>query len=351
MSEQTSKTVIGGFVVGALALVVVGVLIFGSGEFMKKTNKYILFFEGSVRGLKVGSSVALRGVKVGSVTDITLRIDPKDMTSHIPVVIEVEPDRIEVVGGVRRGDSYSNIRKLIERGIRAQLTSESLVTGLLMIELGYHPDTPVRLVGKDTKYPEIPTLPSTFEKMTKKIMDIPIEDLFAKLVKTVDAINSLVASPEIIQTMHTLKLSMDDARKFINGLNTQVEPLTTSVKTTLGDYSILAKDTNAQIKPLVSDVRATVKDYGKLAKDIDLQVGPLGKNVSEALKVAISTLRRAENTIKGIEHVFAKDSVMTNELKTTLRELSAASRSIRAWADYLERHPEALIRGKGGYRR
>lgn len=351
MSEQSSKTVIGAFVVGALALVVIGVMIFGSGKFMKKTNKYILFFEGSVKGLTVGSSVAFRGVHVGSVMDITLRVDPKDMTSHIPVIIEVEPDRIEVVGGVRTGDPSSNIRKLIERGMRAQLATESLVTGLLMIEFDYHPDVKARLVGKDTKYPEIPTIPSTFEKMTKKIMNLPIEDLFTKLVTTVETINSLMASPEIPQIIHSLKLSMEDARKFINDLDAQVGPLASSVEGTLGEFSLLAKNADKEIKPLVSDVRATVKDYGKLAKDIDRHVDPIGKDAGKAIKVAISTLRRAESTIKEIEDEFSKDSVMTNALKTALRELAAASRSIRVWADYLERHPEALIRGKGGYRR
>ena len=80
------------------------------------------------------------------------------------------------------------------------------------------------------------------------------------------------------------------------------------------------------------------------------KVTPL-TDLREAVKVAISDLKRAEDTIKDIQGLISNDSVMTNELKTTLRELSAASRSIRVWADYLERHPEALIRGKGGYRR
>jgi len=351
VSEQASKTVIGGFVIGALALAVIGALVFGSGKFMKKTSEYILFFDGSVKGLNVGSSVAFRGVKVGSVAEVTLRIDPRDMSTHISVIIEIEPDRIEVVGGVRTGDPRSNMQKLIDRGLRAQLKSESLVTGQLMVEFDYHPEIEPRLLGEDQRYFEIPTMPSTFEELTKKVMDLPIESLFAKLVETVDAINKLVASPELLQTVHTLKLSMEDARALINGLNAQVEPLAANVNSTLGDYSRLARDTDAQIKPLVSDVRETVEDYGKLARDIDREVGPIGKNVGETLKVAISTLRRAESTIQEIEKQFSKDSVITTELRTALRELASASRSIRVWADYLERHPEALIHGKGGYRR
>ncbi len=351
MSEQTSKTVIGGFVVGALALVVIGVLIFGSGEFMKKTNKYALFFKETVRGLDVGSSVAFRGVKIGSVTRVALQYDPQTMTAHIPVIIEVKPDRFEVVGGVIKRDPKKNIQKLIELGLRAQLVAESLVTGRLMIELGMHPGTPVRLVGKDTKYPEIPTIPSTFEKFAAKISQLPIEDLFAKAVGAIDAITGLVASPEIKQTIHTLKLGMDDVRELIKNLDTQVEPLAATTKETVADYGRLARNADKQIEPLVKDVRKAVNDYGKLARDIDQHVDPLGKDADEAVKAATSALKPAESTIKDVQNVVSKDSVMTNELKTALRELSAASRSIRVWADYLERHPEALIRGKGGYRR
>ena len=344
MAEQTSKTVIGGFVVGALVLAVIGVLIFGSGELMKKTNKYILYFEESVKGLSVGSSVAFRGVKVGSVTDVTLQIDPKDMTSHIPVIIEVEPERIEVVGGVRVGDPSGNVKKLVERGLRAQLTSESLVTGRLMIEFSYRPDTPARLVGTDPKYPEIPTIPSDLGEMAKKIMDLPIDALFAKLVKAVDTINSVVLSSEIPETIETLK-------KFINDLDSQVAPLTATVKETLEDYKLLARNADKNIDPLVSDVRTAVRDYGKLARDIDKYVDPLGKDIVEAVKSSTSALKQAEETIKGIEGMVSEKSTTGREIQSTLKELSAAARSIRVWADYLERHPEALIRGKGGYRR
>jgi len=351
LSEQTSKTVIGAFVVGALALAVIGVLIFGSGKFMQKTDKYVLFFEGSVKGLNVGSAVSFRGVKIGSVTGIALRADPKTVSAQIPVVIEVEPDRIEVLGRPVKGDPKTNLQKLIDIGMRAQLASESLVTGQLMIELDFHLGTTVRLVGKDTKYPEIPTIPSTFEKITKKISQLPIEDLFAKLIAAIDAIKEVVESPDIKQTIRTLKLAMDDVRKLINDLDAQVEPLAASAKEAIEDYGRLAKNADKQIEPLVSDVRTAVRDYDKLARDIDRHVDPLLSNVNEGVKVATSALKRAESTIKDIQDLVSKDSVMTNELKTTLRELSAASRSIRVWADYLERHPEALIRGKGGYRR
>jgi paraquat-inducible protein B len=349
MSKKANKTMIGGFVVGAVLLVFAGVLIFGSGKFMKKTNEYALYFEGSVKGLSVGASVVFRGVKVGSVESLVIRADAETLSAQIPVIIEIEPDRIEVVQGTR--DPRRNMPLLIERGLRAQLEMQSLVTGQLMIQMDFHPETPLRLVGTDTEYLEIPTIPSAFEKITKKMSELPIGDLVAKLIATIDAVKEVVESPEIKETIHSLKLAVNDVRKLINDIDAQVEPLATSAKDTLGTYGSLAKNADKQIEPLVKDVRTTVRDYDKLAKGIDRHVDPVLSNVDEAVKVAASALKRAESTTKDIQDVVSKDSVMTNELKTALRELSAASRSIRVWADYLERHPEALIRGKGGYRR
>jgi len=349
MSKQASKTMIGGFVVGAVVLIFAGVMIFGTGQFMKKSYRFVLFFEGSIKGLDVGAPVIFRGVKVGSVADIFIDADVKTLSARIPVIIEMNPKSLKLRGGAR--NPAKNVPLLVKRGLKAQLGMQSLVTGQMQIELDYYPDEEIRLVGKDEKYPEIPTMPSTFDKLTKTISELPIEDLFGKLVATLGAVKNVVESPEILETVKTLKLSVTDLRKLINDLGAQVKPLSASIDSTIKDYGNLAKNTDKQIGPLVSDVRTTVNSYGKLARDIDRHVDPIGKDVGKAIKVATSALKRAESSIKGIEDVVSKDSIMTNQIKTTLRELSAAARSIRAWADYLERHPEALIRGKGRYRR
>jgi paraquat-inducible protein B len=161
MSKPASKALIGGFVVGAIGLVIAGVLIFGSAKFLQETFKFVMYFEGSVKNLNVGSPVVFRGVKIGTVTDILLRYDPEDMSIKIPVIIEIEPDRVEVIGGIpREPDPELTISELVERGLRAMLQMQSFVTGQLMVELDFHPDKPIKLVGGDTGYPEIPTIPS-----------------------------------------------------------------------------------------------------------------------------------------------------------------------------------------------
>ena len=98
MSKQANKTVIGIFVVGAIALAIAAVLILGSGKFFKQTFRAVCYFEGSVGGLNIGAPVVFRGVKIGSVTDVILRFDSTKLIFTIPVYIEIEPDKIAVIG-------------------------------------------------------------------------------------------------------------------------------------------------------------------------------------------------------------------------------------------------------------
>jgi len=132
MSKQPNKTVIGAFVVGAIVLLTAGVLIFGSGKFLEKTNLYVLYFQGSVKGLNVGSPVMFRGVKVGSVKDISLKYEPKDLTMFIPVIVEIEQGKFQPVSGAEKLERRS-VEELIEYGLKGQLKLLSVVTGQLMI--------------------------------------------------------------------------------------------------------------------------------------------------------------------------------------------------------------------------
>ena len=122
MSKQANKTVIGAFVIGAVILVVAGVLVFGSGKFLKKTHLSVLYFQGSVKGLNIGAPVMFRGVKVGSVKDIILQYDPADLSVYIPVIIETDRGRFERLSDVDEVEERS-LEELIEHGLKAQLES------------------------------------------------------------------------------------------------------------------------------------------------------------------------------------------------------------------------------------
>src|SRR4030067_1266217 len=117
MGKEANKTLIGVFVVGAIALIVAAVLIFGGGKFFRKTYKVVMFFEGSIKGLNIGSPLMFHGVKIGSVTDINLILNAKDLSLQTPVIVELDPQRWTLVGGEKSGD-VRGIKDLINRGLR-----------------------------------------------------------------------------------------------------------------------------------------------------------------------------------------------------------------------------------------
>ena len=301
MSKPIGKPLIGAFVVGAVALAVVGLFVLGGGEFLKKKYMRVMYFDGSVSGLKVGAPVTFRGVQVGTVTHITIHADPKDMTTRIPVIIEIDPASIEVPGGYLD----DQIPRMIKRGLRAKLELQSMVTGQLQIELDYMPDTKARLVGGKSKYPEIPTVPSTMSKFEKELEQIPIKEIGHRLSAVLASIEKFMDNPELNQSVHNLNQTLVDMQK-------------------------LLKDVDRHVDPLLGSATAAIK------------------NTTDATRPAIKEVERAFANIAALT---GKGSEERKQLDRTLKELQTAARSIKVLAEYLERHPEALIHGKGKSKR
>jgi paraquat-inducible protein B len=329
MSKQANKTVIGIFVVGAIALVVVAVLILGSGKFFRQTFRAVCYFEGSVGGLNIGAPVVFRGVKIGSVTDVILRIDSTKLIFTIPVYIEIEPNRFEVIG-VRPRQLGQNFKTFIDRGLRATLEMQSIVTGQMQVGLDYYPDKPAKFaeVKYDMKTPEIPTIPTPMQELAKKIQKLPIDEIFDKLSSTLDAINKVVQSPEIVEAIRSLNLAVADVRK-------------------------LVQNVDGRIGPLASSIEGTVNDYGKLARNADSKVDTLSLGLADAIKElqkAVSgvekTLEQAQLTLAEAKKTLSEDSTLQYEITVTLQELQKGARSIRLLADDLKKRPESAIWGK-----
>jgi len=345
MSKQGNKTIVGGFIVGALALVVIAVLIFGSGRFWKTRLTYVVFFRGSVKGLNVGAPVVFRGVKVGVVKDITLQADPDTLDMRIPVYIELEPGRIQ---GIRlEMDPDLFLKLMVDRGLRAQLQLQSLLTGQLVVELDFHRDAPLTLVGVDLKYPEIPTIKSSFEELSHTIQNLPLDELANELTLALTGIERVVNSPEVTKSIKTLSQTLNDIQSLVRNLDRRVDSLATVMEETVKDYGKVARNVDSRIEPLADGFAVVEQDVQKLTRNLDGQVTRVANSIDVTAKAAIAALTQAKKTLASIEGLTGQDSALVYEIKRTLDELSTAARSIRVWAEYLERHPEALIRGKG----
>jgi paraquat-inducible protein B len=331
VNKKISPAVIGAFVLGAVALIVIAILVFGSGRLFRQTREFVLYFDGSVNGLRVGAPVKIKGVEVGSVKDIRLQLQQGAELNKIPVIIEIDLEKLSSRGANRAAaaamDPKFLQRVIVDRGLRGQLEMESLVTGLLYVSLDFFPGTPINLVQQqnaDNKYPEIPTLPTAFEQakdavtqIMSKLDQIDFKGLIASLDQTVNGIRKTVNSPDLEATIRSLKQTM---------------PKLDEAVVNVGN---LAGTMNENVKSLSTDLQQTSGE-ARLAL----------KQAADALKQTEETMKRAEGAVANIESLSDADSAVNYELVKSLKEVSAAARSLRSLTGYLERNPRALIFGK-----
>jgi len=329
MNKKISPTLIGAFVVGAFALLVIAVIAFGSGQLFRKAREFVLYFDGTVNGLHIGAPVKFKGVEIGSVKNILLQLDQNMQVNKIPVIIEIDLKKMTSRGASDAVAVEQEVfqRAIVERGLRGQLQTESLVTGVLYIALDFFPGTPINLVQQpngDNKYPEIPTIPTEFEqakdaisRIIEKLEEIDFKGLAKSLTETINGVNRTLNSPEVESVLRSLARVMP-----------KVDEAVVNIRN-------LAGTTDDKVKILSADLQHTSGD-ARLAL----------KQAGDALKQTEETMKRAEAAVNNIETLTEPDSRVSYELEKSLREVSAAARSLRLLADFIERDPRALIFGK-----
>ena len=202
------------------------------------------------------------------------------------------------------------------------------MTGKFQVSLGFYPDRPVRLVGADQKYPEIPTIPTTVQEIAKRIEQLPLEEIIKDIATAVKGINRVVNSPEITKTVQSVSGAAEEAQGLMQNLKSQTTTLTSSVD-------------------------GTVKDVQKLVQSIDRQVEPLGPSIQRTLSSVEKTsdeaaiaLRQAQQTLAVLEGDIGEDSELMYELKKAVKEVGTAGKAVRGLARTLEQQPESLLFGK-----
>jgi paraquat-inducible protein B len=341
-----NQAVIGAFVVGAVVLAVVGVIVFGSGKMFQEVDKFVLYFEGSVKGLNVGAPVTFRGVKIGSVTGISLRANPENLEVRIPVVIEIERDRIErTVDMPKVGPE--GLQRMIDMGLRGILDLQSIVTGQLLVNLEFLPDEPARLVGINPRYMEIPTIPTTFERLAKKLENLPIEEIVNKFSASLTALEDFLQNPALVEMVNHLNQASANAEKLTADLNFQAPQLLDSFQRIADHADQLILNVNAQVEPLAGQADHALSGVDSAAARIGHAADAVAQ-LSTGTQPAIDNAGQAFANVADLTDANSKERA---EMRNMLKELSEAARSIRVWSSYLERHPEALITGKGGSQR
>jgi paraquat-inducible protein B len=312
MSRRASPTLVGAFVVGAVTIAVSGLMVFSSGRLFRDRYPFVAYFAGSVSGLRNGAPVKFKGVEVGQVTGVWIDLGGRIAEANaIPVTFEIYQDRVRERGGEADLGNPEWIDGVIALGLRAQLLTESLVTGRLYVSLDLHPGSPAILRGgPETPYPEVPSLPTPFQEFQQQAAE------FIAKFKAID--------------LESLSKSLDDA---LTGMSDFIN-------------SPKLADAVASLDNTLQATNEAVVELDNLLEDIDTQILPMAASFDSTRTAADITLAEAQATLEGIRVLLEPGSPLTYRLDAALKDISETARAMQALADYLERNPGALVRGR-----
>src|SRR3984957_11444563 len=318
MTKRVSPAVIGAFVVASFAILVVALIVVGSGRMFTRPVRFICMFQGNLNGLKVGAPVKVRGVQIGTVAAIELRLLPSHGTLRpgirglrLPVIIDVDRSQLLARGGTGEALETSGLDNMIKQGMRAQLATESLLTGLLYIDLDLHPNTPIKYVLEpDGPYREIPTVQTDLAQLQQRLTEvldkfdkIDFQALVVSITDSANSIKTLTGSPELKATLESLKGTIANLNRAVNSARD------------------LLNNANSKVGPLVTDIRESSDEANK-------------------------TMKETRAALVSLQQTLDPNSPLAVHLNQTLDQLSDTGRSLEEFTDYLQRNPSSLIRGR-----
>lgn len=318
MSQRANPALIGAFVLGAFALALTAIVLLAGNDFWQKKEHYLMYFEDSVYGLQIGAPVVFRGVKIGSVKSIGVAFDAEKKSFYAPVLIEIDRMQAHDISG----NNINIVKKLsadkeLSKNLRAQLATQSLLTGQLYIDLDFRPETESIRRGNDFGIPEIPTIPTPFTQLKQRLQQMDIERLFSDVSAIAQVMREKSESKEF-----------NSALVHLNQTLTHLASLTARLDQNTG--------------PLLADTRAALQE----AKTALVTVQKTLQEVSVAAKgigEAAGGIRDAAGTVRDAA---GEDSPLLQNMNRALKETAQAARALRQLSDTIDQQPESLLRGK-----
>jgi paraquat-inducible protein B len=323
MSRRANPRFIGLFVLGALALLIGALAVFGGGRLFAAKETFVMFFEDDVAGLQIGAPVTFRGVRVGSVKDIRIRYDTDSRDFTIPVIVELEKGKAIVQGQT----GWESIDQLIERGLRAQLKLQSFVTGQVVIELDIDPKAPARLVGSIPAYPEIPTRRSSISQLRATVSDLIAE---LRRLPVDRLIEQFTAMSESTSTL-------------VNHADSLLADINTHVNASFAEVPALVGET----RKMVADIDLAAREITNLTREAGANVPQITAGTLDAVNRLNKTLEQAEASFGAVQNTLGDRSPLQFQMSQALTEITAAASALRVLAEYLQENPGVLVSGKG----
>jgi paraquat-inducible protein B len=341
MNRRGSAVLIGLFVVVGLALVAAGVLVATGGRLFARKEQAVMYFQGSIYGLQVGAPVVFRGVRLGAVSAIGLVHESPTDQFTIPVRVELDRDGITTVhaDGSRERRALT-LPDLVARGLTAQLSLQSLLTGQQYVDLDLRPGktgTLHRPPGS-TQVIEIPTAATTIQNLKAQLEGLDVRALAEDISGTARAVRDLVSGPALRDSVANLQKISADLRVVSATLARRADPMARDAQATL-------QDTRAALARLGQAADGVRDTASRVAGTAD-RVTALADPQAPLLQAVQRTADELAQAAAGLRSQTAADAPLMRDLDRTLQDVSRASRSVRELADLLERHPDALLRGR-----
>ncbi len=321
MSKKANPTAIGLFIVMGAALGLSGLLLFSSSRFFTRSRDVIMYFNESLNGLNEGAPVKYRGVTIGSVKRVMVRYNQPTNDYAMPVIVEVEEKLIrERLGEPFQVFSEEGMEERVRNGLRASLQAESLVTGVLYIDIRPNPNAPPPVFHQLVKrYPEVPTEQTQIQQLFNNLSSLDIKSLETNL-------NALLKKTDTVLS----RLQMADINQGITNVLFSVQQLVSS----------------PEITNDLASVRTALEQYRLLGEKLNGRIDPLADSLTNSLAEANRSLAQIRGAAENLRTMLAIDSPLRNDLEQALQQLAGAVQSLSALADFLKQHPNALITGR-----
>jgi len=342
MRKTTNPKMIGAFVLGGLLLLVLAIGIFGSSRLFETTRTAVAYFDRSVAGLDQGAPVTFRGVRVGQVKKVALRVEAEKLSARIPVYLEFQLERIDWVG--EEGFTDEQIQRLIDSGLRAKLVPQSLVTGKLMVELNFEPDTPARLIG-GADVPEIPTTESEIQAFVSSLSTLPLQDLMASATQAVTQLNELLGQDQIDQVAPMALQTLSEYRKLAQDLRGRIGPLSQDLSSGAKAATESFQQADRSLAQMEREMTKTLEAVRAATQTLQQRVDILSQDLRGTSQAATGAFEQAERTLNSADQTLEPGSATQRQLRRALEEFANAARAVRSLAEKLERNPNALITG------
>ena len=321
MSQKPNPVSIGLFIVIGVAMGVTGLLLFSSSKLFTKTLDCIIYFDQSLNGLQEGAPVKIRGVTIGSVKRVMVRYDQPTNDLSLPVIIELQEKLInQRMSEPLIAFTGAYLEERVKNGMRASLQAESLVTGILYVELRRNPRAPPPVFHElQPRYPEIPAEPTQIQALMENLASLDIKAISTN-------INALIVRlDKVLDSMHMADIS-------------------TGVTNTLASLNQLIS--SPDITNSLASVRTTLDQYRALGEKLTGRVDPLADSITNSLAEANRTLAQLRGTTDNLRGMLRPDAPLQHDLSQLLRQMAGTAESVSSLMEFLQQHPNALITGR-----